>query len=83
MIRNLKYAIIADIGNFNPLFYDEHIKKELAQICREKGITYLPNRSRKSAYKLVNNEFVEAAKACGAKPSRKSISWYVFINSKR
>ena len=60
MIRNLKYAIIADIGMFNPIFYDEHKKEELAQMCKEHGITYLPAKSRKSAYKLVNNQFVEA-----------------------
>ena len=59
MIRNLKYAIIADIGIFNPLFYDEQKKEELAHMCRENGITYLPAKSRKSAYKLVNNQFVE------------------------
>ena len=59
MIRNLKYAIIADIGVFNPIFYDEHRKKELAQMCKKHGITYLPAKSRKAAYKLVNNQFVE------------------------
>ena len=60
MIRNLKYAIIADIGIFNPVFYDDDRKSELAQMCKEHGITYLPNKSRKSVYKLVNNLFVEA-----------------------
>ena len=59
MIKNLRYAIIADIGIFNPIFYDEQRKKELAKMCRENGITYLPAKSRKSAYKLVNNEFIE------------------------
>ena len=60
MIRDLKYAIIADIGIFNPIFYDDDKKQELAQFCKENGITYLPAKSRKSAYKLVNNQFVEA-----------------------
>ncbi|MGV8964057.1 MAG: hypothetical protein ACOH2V_11850 [Candidatus Saccharimonadaceae bacterium] len=59
MIKNLKYAIIADIGIFNPIFYDEHKKEDLVRMCIDNGITYLPNRSRKSAYKLVNNQFVE------------------------
>lgn len=60
MIRNLKYAIIADIGIFNPVFYDDERKKELAQQCKEHGITYLPAKSRKSVYKLVDNQFVGA-----------------------
>lgn len=60
MIRNLKYAIIADIGKFNPVFYDHDKKEELAEMCKLHGITYLPSITRKSAYKLVNNQFEEA-----------------------
>ena len=60
MIRKLKYAIIADIGNFNPIVYGDYKKEELAQMCLDNGINYLPHRSRKSVYKLVRNHFVEA-----------------------
>ena len=59
MIRRLKYAVIADIGIFNPVFYDEQKKESLAQMCKENGITYLPAKSRETVFKFANNQFVE------------------------
>ena len=58
MIKKLKYAIIADIGNFNPVYYDTDKQAELKAYCTKNGFTYLPSKSKKSVYKLENNHFV-------------------------
>lgn len=58
MIKKLKYAIIADIGNFNPVYYDRDKEPELIAYCHKNGFTYLPSKSKKSVYKLENNHFV-------------------------
>ena len=59
MIKKLKYAIIADIGKFNPVYYEAQKEEELKAYCTKNGFTYLPSKSRKSVYKLVNNHFIE------------------------
>lgn len=58
MIKKLKYAIIADIGNFNPMHNDAEKEAELIAYCNKNGFTYLPSKSKKSVYKLENNHFV-------------------------
>lgn len=58
MIKKLKYAIIADIGNFNPVYYEADKQAELKAYCNKNGFTYLPSKSKKSVYKLDNNQFV-------------------------
>lgn len=58
MIKKLKYAIIADIGNFNPVYYEADKEAELIAYCTKNGFTYLPSKSKKSVYKLENNRFV-------------------------
>ena len=58
MIKKLKYAIIADIGNFNPVYYDSSKVAELISYCTKNGVTYLPSKSKKSVYKLAKNHFV-------------------------
>lgn len=58
MIKKLKYAIIADIGNFNPVYYDTDKQVELIAYCNKNGFNYLPSKSKKSVYKLQNNQFV-------------------------
>ena len=60
MIKKLKYAIIADIGNFNPIYYEADKKEELIEYCKKSGFTYLPSKSKKSVYKLEDDHFVKS-----------------------
>lgn len=57
MINKLKYALISDIGIFNPTFYDENNEAELKDFCASWGIDYLPGKDRKTIYKLVDGQF--------------------------
>ena len=59
MINKLKYAIIANIANFNPLYYEPHKEKELIAYCTKNGFSHLPSKDRKTVYKLIDNHFVE------------------------
>ncbi len=59
MIKKLKYAIIADIGKFNPVYYDAQNERELIAYCIKNGFTYLPSKSKKSVYKLEKDHFVK------------------------
>ena len=59
MINRLKYAIIANIANFNPVYYDAQNEDELIAYCTKNGFTHLPSKDKKSVYKLENNHFVQ------------------------
>lgn len=59
MIKTLKYANIADIAKFNPVFYEVHKENELIAYCIKNGFTYLPTKDRKTVYKLKNDSFVK------------------------
>ena len=59
MIRKLKYAILSDIGTFDLKYYEEGKEEDLIKFCTNYGITYLPDKSRKFAYKLVNGSFIK------------------------
>ena len=59
MINKLKYAIIANIANFNPLYYDPQNEEKLIAYCTKNGFSHLPSKDKKSVYKLVDNHFVE------------------------
>ncbi len=59
MINKLKYAIIANIANFNPLYYDPNQEKQLITYCKKNGFSHLPSKDKKSVYKLIDNHFVE------------------------
>ena len=59
MINKLKYAIIANIANFNPLYYDPKNEEQLKAYCKKKGFSHLPSKDKKSVYKLAGNHFVE------------------------
>ena len=58
MINRLKYAIIANIANFNPVYYNAQNEDKLIEYCTKNGFTYLPSQDKKSVYKLENNRFV-------------------------
>ena len=59
MFNKLKYAIIANIANFNPLYYDPENEQQLITYCKKNGFSHLPSKDKKSVYKLVGNHFVE------------------------
>ena len=59
MINKLKYAIIANIANFNPLYYDHNNQEKLIAYCKKNGFSHLPSKDKKTVYKLVVNHFVE------------------------
>lgn len=59
MINKLKYAIIANIANFNPLYYDPKHEQQLLTYCKKNGFSHLPSKDKKSVYKLAGNHFVE------------------------
>ena len=46
MIKKLKYAIIADIGNFNPVYYEADKETQLMAYCNKNGFSYLPSKSK-------------------------------------
>ncbi len=58
MINKLKYALISDIGIFNPTFYEKGKEKELLAFCERWGIDCLPAKDRISVYRIVDNQFV-------------------------
>ena len=59
MIEKLKNAKLSDITSFDLIFYNEEKEKQLKDFCIKNGITYLPAKCRKSAYKLENNDFIK------------------------
>lgn len=59
MINRLKYAIIANIANFNPVYYDAQNEEKLIAYCTKNGFTHLPSKDKKSVYKLENKRFVK------------------------
>ncbi|NLZ94536.1 MAG: hypothetical protein GX921_01770 [Bacteroidales bacterium] len=59
MINKLKYAIIANIANFNPLYYDPQDEEKLIAYCNKNGFSHLPSKDKKSVYRLENNHFVK------------------------
>lgn len=59
MIRKLKYAILSDIGTFDLKYYEKEKEEDLIKFCTNHGITYLPDKSRKFAYKLVKGNFIK------------------------
>ena len=59
MINSLKYAIIANIANFDPVYYDVHNEDKLIAYCTKNGFTHLPSKDKKTIYKLENNRFVK------------------------
>ncbi|MDD2474793.1 MAG: hypothetical protein PHI32_02665 [Dysgonamonadaceae bacterium] len=59
MINKLKYAIIANIANFNLVYYDPKDEEKLIAFCKKNGFSHLPRKDKKSVYKLVDNHFVE------------------------
>ncbi len=59
MINKLKYAIIANIANFNPLYYDPQNEEQLIAYCKKNGFSHLPSRDKKSVFKLEGNQFVK------------------------
>lgn len=69
MIRNLKYATIADIGIFKLIYFNPKKEIELVQFCNTNGISYLPSICKKHVYKLIDGRFIE-----------KSIDDYLIVN---
>lgn len=59
MINSLKYAIIANIANFNPVYYDPNNEEKLIAYCIKNGFSHLPSKDKKTVFQLVDNRFVE------------------------
>ena len=59
MINRLKYAIIANIANFNPLYFEPQKEQELIAFCNKNGFSHLPSKDRRTVYKLEDNLFLE------------------------
>ena len=59
MINKLKYAIIANIANFKPIYYEPQNEEMLIAYCNKNGFSHLPSKDKRSVYKLVNNQFEE------------------------
>lgn len=59
MIYPLKYAIIANIANFNPVYYNAQNEDKLIAYCTKNGFTHLPSKDKKSVYKLESKRFVK------------------------
>lgn len=57
MVERLKYSTISDIYVKEMFFYDETNLTKLLKVCRDWGITYIPDRNRKQVHKLVNGKF--------------------------
>ena len=61
MIDTIKYATISNIYVKDLIFYDEKKEEELHAMCLDYGISYLPNKDKKSCYKLLENGTFKSA----------------------
>jgi hypothetical protein len=57
MIDTIKYATISNIYVKDLIFFDENKEEALKKLCFDYGISYLPNRNRRTCYKLENGIF--------------------------
>lgn len=57
MIDKLKYATISQIYTKKLFFYDSEDIEKSRNFCQDLGITYLPDKDRKSYYELVKDKF--------------------------
>jgi len=59
MMETIKYATISNIYIKDLIFYQEGNELELINFCDTNGISYLPDKDRKSIFKLENNDFIK------------------------
>lgn len=57
MLEAVKYMMIRDICVRDLYFYEEEKTEDLVQFCKEKSISYIPSKDRKSCWKLKGSKF--------------------------
>lgn len=57
MLEPVRYTTIGDICVTDLIFYDESKEGELEEYCRKYSIDYLPDRNRKTCWKLEGDSF--------------------------
>lgn len=62
MLEAVKYMMIRDICVRDLYFYEEEKTEDLVQFCKEKSISYIPAKDRKSCWRLSGTKFVHIPK---------------------
>lgn len=62
MLERVKYTTIRDICTKDLIFYEKEQADNLAELCKENSISYLPDKDRKTCWQLKGDSFIHLKK---------------------